>query len=410
MPRLDLGTLVDSQSVPDRYWGKRTRTMTARRWVQISALSWLVLAISVVWAAPATAAGERTTHYVDDDGRAGPAQGCDGSRRAFTFIQRAIDVSGPGDIVRVCPGRYRQLVVIPRDKEGLRLISTVPAGAVLVAPAALAQYRAVVQVDAPRVTIRGFQLDVPTTGHCREVQYAILALYHGMDVVINGNRLRTVGGQPYGPCGYGNGISVYRGARVVGNTVDGAKYYAIVSNGRDAVIARNTIHARSVATCSLTGIAVYNHESRVAFNRVIGTAPAIQSLCYGIVQAYEVRGLVVHGNLIRHALDGLALGNGATGAQVTENVVLDSGRRGMLLYHMFDSDIVGNRVRGSRGDGIVVTDMSRNLRVRDNDFRGSPGTDCNDFTTGAGTSGTANTWTDNIGDESRPEGICERAP
>ena len=54
--------------------------------------------------APA-AAGGPVTRWVDDDGHAG-SRGCDTTRSAFRTVQPAIDASGPGDTIVVCPGSY----------------------------------------------------------------------------------------------------------------------------------------------------------------------------------------------------------------------------------------------------------------------------------------------------------------
>jgi nitrous oxidase accessory protein NosD len=53
---------------------------------------------------------------------------------------------------------------------------------------------------------------------------------------------------------------------------------------------------------------------------------------------------------------------------------------------------------------------SRGNTIHDNDFRGNHSSDCYDSTAGSGTPGTGNTWTDNLGDDSSPAGICAPAP
>jgi hypothetical protein len=41
-----------------------------------------------------------------------------------------------------------------------------------------------------------------------------------------------------------------------------------------------------------------------------------------------------------------------------------------------------------------------------NDFRFNTGFDCDDDTLGGGTAGTASTWTNNLGLDDDPDGIC----
>ena len=63
-----------------------------------------------------------------------------------------------------------------------------------------------------------------------------------------------------------------------------------------------------------------------------------------------------------------------------------------------------NDVEDNGGDGIKVQGVDN--VISDNEVESSEGTDCRDTTTGGGTAGTANNWTDNEGDTSVPSGLC----
>lgn len=80
-----------------------------------------------------------TTHWVDRDGNAGP-NGCGGAHAASMSIQPAIDASGPGDTVLVCPGRYVEQVYIHGPHAGLTLRSVERYGARIFAPQTLTTF------------------------------------------------------------------------------------------------------------------------------------------------------------------------------------------------------------------------------------------------------------------------------
>ncbi|GEM_PF-2274135 len=75
------------------------------------------------------------------------------------------------------------------------------------------------------------------------------------------------------------------------------------------------------------------------------------------------------------------------------------------LFVVHNNKIVDNDAEDLGRWGIGITGAADNL-IADNEVNGSGEFDCYDDTTGAGTSGTANTWNDNDGDTSSPPGLC----
>ena len=67
--------------------------------------------------------------------------------------------------------------------------------------------------------------------------------------------------------------------------------------------------------------------------------------------------------------------------------------------------ISGNTITGSATDGIWVQDGSDGT-ISSNSATGSASYDCQDSTSGSGTAGTADTWTDDTGGSSSPAGLC----
>jgi hypothetical protein len=56
--------------------------------------------------------------------------------------------------------------------------------------------------------------------------------------------------------------------------------------------------------------------------------------------------------------------------------------------------------------GLEVDGTSSGNTFQQNTVQGSQTLDCEDLSTGAGTSGTADTWTSNVGASSSPAGLC----
>ena len=103
---------------------------------------------------------------------------------------------------------------------------------------------------------------------------------------------------------------------------------------------------------------------------------------------------------------------------MSDNRARDSGEHGLSLANFdptdpvppADNTISKNDIRGSGDDGIHVYDGTGNLFVK-NHIRASgsvdsAAVDAEDDTTGSGTEGTANTWTDNRCRTSDPDGLC----
>src|SRR4051794_4228529 len=126
-------------------------------------------------AVPATASAR--TLVVDDDG------GCRDAR--YSTIQSAVDAAASGDVVRVCPGTYEELVSVTTAV--VRLVSATPHAAVIKAPAASTGAQALVSLGARNVRLLDLTLSGPwpaaASGNCAidnavgisSLPYAILA-------------------------------------------------------------------------------------------------------------------------------------------------------------------------------------------------------------------------------------------
>lgn len=65
-----------------------------------------------------------------------------------------------------------------------------------------------------------------------------------------------------------------------------------------------------------------------------------------------------------------------------------------------------NTLRGNGIDGIFFGSSTNGNQIRSNTASGNVNFDCEDDSAGTGTSGTANTWTNNNGVKDDPNGIC----
>ena len=175
------------------------------------------LVVGAIWlgaiAAPAAAAG--TVRYVDDNPN---STSCHGTHRHS--IQGAINASGPGDTVLVCPGTYEEELVI--DVKNLTVMATKYRKATLVPPAPTVTgdlgSGAMVVIEANGVTFRGFNISIPGGPPMVENLQGGVTECFGYEaaVVVLGNRAKVWGNKIVatgentlsGECGYLFGILV----------------------------------------------------------------------------------------------------------------------------------------------------------------------------------------------------------
>jgi parallel beta-helix repeat protein len=347
--------------------------MRTMRHFQLGALTGLVLAVSAVWASPA-AAGGTTTRWVDDDGHAGPARGCDGSNRAYRSVQYAVDASDEEDRVLVCAGSYGQVQIRSRSRDGLTLRAVERGARVLLSATQDTNFAGILVAQAQGVRVEGFTISQAD------------AACHGLGIYFRWASGWVVGNRVVQP-------RTTRGECALREGIDG-----LATGDSRIVVADNVIRDwRS------EGIAVQGFEGA----------------------RFVIRGNVVEGlrsNRLERSATGIAVNGGR--AQVRENLV-DVAATAIAVFGSAQGMIVGNTLTGNRA-GIVngdpstfevtqnrVTNNQRGIDVRgtgnnihDNDFRGNEVLDCSDRSRGGGTAGTGNTWTNNLGDTSRPAGLC----
>jgi hypothetical protein len=352
------------------------------------ALATLLASLAVSATVPVSAGSGTTTRWVDDDGRAGP-NGCGGSASAATKVQAAVNASDRNDTIIVCPGTYVGTVAIEGDRRGLTIKATGQWTARLKPPKGAPQQQALVVVDRVRdVTIQHLELVFPTTGDCGVWTAGIFAdEAHGMRLM--GDYLRPIGG-PSLYCGFHTGILV--------DNSDGIRISSVLlrdfmKTGMDLIRTSGRIHGNSLRylhegnddALADYGIHLTDTQATVSANvvRAGGRQPTGDSaLEYGLYVQGEADGTLIRDNLVRHASVGISLGS--SGVTISDTTIEHA-----TIY------------------GLLVADAPNVMRR--NVIRNAPsGAACYDVTSGSGTEGTGNTWTDNQGDSSSPSGICRR--
>jgi nitrous oxidase accessory protein NosD len=93
--------------------------------------------------------------------------------------------------------------------------------------------------------------------------------------------------------------------------------------------------------------------------------------------------------------------------ELRENKVRNAEHNGIEIAAPGGTGYVvkGNRSLQNKKVGIFV-ERTRGVRFAGNTALDNGALDCRDLTRGAGTAGTANTWTGNVGGSARPPGIC----
>lgn len=393
-------------------------------------LSIAVLAAIAATTIAAPASARTSTRYVDDDGTSGAA-GCNGTLRAPSSIADALGIASPGDTLLVCPGKYRETIRV--DVQGLT-IRAVDRWKAVLAPTSVSG-APIVEIINHGVTLQWLKIVAPTTGAC-DATPAGIAAYEVDDAQIVANRVLadpkgiTLGGS----CGLDTGIAVgdvSARASVRNNLVRDFRIYGIQVWSSDAKIVNNSLqywHQNScpvanvcrtapgtAAIASSTGIGFGSSTGVVSLN-AITNAPDGQRATAPLVNGIDVSSspsLTVRRNLVRATGNGILV-NDSNGIALRGNVVIGpnaprparttpagEGARGVWIVTSTGVRIRDNHaLRWTTG---VVLYSGVTATIVGNDFTGNS-VDCFD------TSGSGNTWDDNLGNTDVPVDICTDGP
>jgi Right handed beta helix region len=345
---------------------------------------------------------------------------------SFPTIQGAVDAAGAGDTVQVCAGSYAEQVTIPAAKTGLTLRSQPAAAATIQAPASLppTQSSALVHVDgATGVTIDGFMISGPGTGSCGTIGYGVL-VDGGGSATVSSNHVADIRDSSLSGCQSGVGVAAgccltgpaSSGTLVAtGNTIDGYQKSGIDIRGAGSAgtLTRNIIRGAGPTTrIAQNAIQISRSASAtVTGNTISGSVFAPQPLATGIVAIGPVGNLAIAGNILVGNDYGIWVFNASATTTVSGNATT-AGFYGIVVGLSRNVLVEKNLSDRAATAGIRAAEDASGNTFRNNVATGvdQPGHDCLDESTGSLTAGTANTWTNNVGDTRSPEGICSSPP
>ncbi len=394
---------------------------------------------------------------VDDNGAQCPGAG-------YTSIQAAINASNTGDKVIVCAGTYVEQVLLNKQ---ITVKSKPLFAAHIVAPGSIAPTNGMIApvVILNNASLIGFRLDIsagpvvptvrPTALSCQHVDVGILVF--GSNVKVKSNKIASLGDSTLsGACGYDYGIAVMpdlppgvrptsvidpTNVKVSFNWVTDFKVGGILVDGQftTARIRRNTMRylhlaetndgcvAVTTGTCARPNVngsfvntfgigaeggakvdvirnAVYSGRHACVEFAICGPGTT-QALNWGIAlnDLSGTETTTVFHNSVYRTVGGIVTNEESSDAAISYNRVTKS-HYGFQINGE-DHNIHHNRATAN-SIGMLVGGFGSNNDLHDNNASGNMQWDCEDGTTGDQTAGTANTWTNNIGPNDDPDGIC----
>ncbi|MEO2089967.1 MAG: right-handed parallel beta-helix repeat-containing protein, partial [Gemmataceae bacterium] len=204
----------------------------------------------------------------------------------YTTIQSAVDAAKAGDTIVVAKGTYTEQVRFSADKDNITLRPLNSQRPVIVAPAALAGDKGIVEVDgADGVTVRGFTITGPATAGSG-LTYGVVI--DGGSATVRDNLITKIRNNPLDGVQTGVAVAVLgdvskTAAVIDGNTITDYQKGGVVVFGADATatVSRNTIvGAGPTALIAQNGIQVsdgadgYIFENFISGNEYTGSDAA----------------------------------------------------------------------------------------------------------------------------------------
>ena len=353
-------------------------------------------------------------------------------------IQAAVLAANPGDTIQVDPGTYTEQVKISTNSHGVTLNNLKLQGA---GQNSIIQFGsgAVVEISvATNVTLDHFTIQGTGSGPAFgvEVDSAASATISNDDVTqINGPNgvgilvgLASAGTTGTATITHDTIEKYQKGGIVVDNTGSSAEidHTTVTGSGPTSAIVQNGIQISRGATADV------NHDtvSGNVFTPGTFTADGILLLSPGAVTVDHntcdgndvgidcfgaTKPDIDHNECDNDTFNGIVLDT-TTGADVNHNTTDQDGQGtfdpadhavdgGIVLYSATSNTIDHNESKNNKGDGIFADKPSTGNTFDHNETGGNTRFDAEDLSTGTGTAGTANTWTQNHGNTSNPPGL-----
>jgi parallel beta-helix repeat protein len=362
----------------------------------------------------------------------------------FTTINAAVLAASPGGIIRVCPGVYKESVLIDKPltlqaprQQGQATECKSPV-ADDPTQEAIVMYNATLNggnpsegfdVESSNVTIDGFKVEPDPTFVTHDgVGIFASRFFGGYDIRHNVVQLNTIGiyvnsngsATTYvrencsrlnnlGGASSGDGLYSDQGlsnAQITNNYFTGDQSNAIVVDTfltapHDIAITHNeSANDGAIVTFASAGPAAYNLA--VDYNKVTGSVGS------GIVTFSVTNSEYSFNDVENGTFNGVSL-HFTTSSAVKSNKAIGFKQSGIRLGDSSNSNTVANnRAENNVEAGLQATEMSSGNTIQQNHMKGNT-PDCHDDTFGTGTAGTANFWINDFGYTEDRTGICKHA-
>lgn len=346
--------------------------------------------------------------------------GADCRKADFTSIQAAVNAASSGDTIKVCAGTYVEQVTIPAGKNGLTLRSHVPEAAIIKAPPAMADPKAIMRVNgAQDVTINGFTIAGPGGGPCDSLRYGV-RVDGGGSATISQNHIVNIRDTPFSGCQNGHGILVGRvsegqtgRATIFKNKIDGyQKGGIVISNvGSSAEITDNEITGIGpTAAIAQNGVQISGGATAIVRNNEIAQNQYTpMTFASAGILLFEPGAVTVEHNTLSHN-DESVYSQTAANPAIQHNKISFNTFDGIGLLATTGAIVSNNFSENNGYDGIYVSSDSTGNTITNNQMEANAEHDAHDDSNGPGTAGTANTWEKNhcgsLDPENRP-GLCD---
>jgi len=412
---------------------KRTRRRVAS--VLIAAIG-----MSIMYTGTAFAA----TQWVNDNVSVGTNTSC--AVPGFNDIQSAVTAAGVGDTVRVCSGVYDGQVVVPKKlilrgaKFGKDARTRGTSGESIVQGAGPQTVGFDLQGD--NIVLDGFTIRAVGNGPGVQTSPAFSGYQVINDIIQNNafgiyantgsvfqnnirtNLIKNNNANLGVASAAGNGIYADQGTNrllVARNRMVGQQNSGFLFTNTGTIQNNDVTIQSNQAVNNATFVNLFGNNSnfQIRSNSTNDTVPGDNgSQGTAIRIADNANGIVVTSSTISHSpFSGVAVRDAEFVSQWPDNIdinfnhILSPAGNGVDITDSVAAavSVYKNTIRHAGIDGIFLGPATTQNFVNSNSALYSANFDCEDQSTGTGTSGTANTWTNNVGNSADPPGICHHS-